>query len=70
MEPCRLRRYQTQSELELTERLLGDVQEEKERATDEVAVMEQAWVIEEGDLALGAAIGQGAYGTVCRGVWG
>lgn len=63
-------RYQTQTELELTERLLGDVQGEKERAIEEIADMEQAWAIAESDLAFGGVIGEGAYGRVFSGTWG
>jgi hypothetical protein len=63
-------RYHTQTELELTERLLGDVQDEKDRATEEITVMEQAWSIDTSDLVLGKVIGQGAFGEVMRGMWG
>eukprot|EP00035_Acanthoeca_spectabilis_P017699 m.371925 g.371925 ORF g.371925 m.371925 type:complete len:602 (+) comp16686_c1_seq8:1793-3598(+) len=63
-------RYQTQTELELTERLLGDVQDEKEREIEEIADMEHAWAIAENDLGFGAVIGEGAYGRVFRGTWG
>jgi hypothetical protein len=63
-------RHHTQTELELTERLLGDVQDEKDRATEEITFMEQAWSIEPSDLVLGRVIGQGAFGEVLRGMWG
>lgn len=53
----------TQHELALTERLLGDVQEENE-------LMEQAWAIEEADLSFAESIGEGAFGQVFRGTWG
>lgn len=63
-------RHHTQNELELTERLLGDVTEEKDRATEEITVMEQAWLITETDLTVGGVIGEGAFGRVYQGVWG
>lgn len=64
------KRHRTQNELELTERLLGDVQDENERVTEEIADMEQAWVIRQADLKFGEVIGEGAYGSVFRGTWG
>lgn len=63
-------RARTQSELSLTERLLGDVQTEKDRIEGENSLMEQGWAIAEGDLAFGESIGEGAFGRVFRGMWG
>jgi hypothetical protein len=53
----------TVTNLELTERLLGDEREE-------VELMGQAWSIAEEDLTFGAVIGEGAYGRVYSGMWG
>lgn len=60
----------TQDELELTARLLGDVQDENTRVTEENVLMEQAWTIAESDLTFGESIGEGGFGTVFRGSWG
>jgi len=54
---------QTQSDLELTEQLLGDEREENER-------MSFAWTIPEEDLHFETVIGVGAFGKVFRGSWG
>lgn len=60
----------TKTELELTERLLGDVTDEKERVVEENKQMEQGWSIAVDDLAFGGVIGEGAFGRVFRGSWG
>lgn len=57
------RRAVTQSELELTEKLLDDVH-------DENVLMEQAWSIVEDDLTFGTVLGEGAFGRVHCGIWG
>jgi hypothetical protein len=54
---------ETVTNLELTERLLGDEQKENE-------LMGQAWSIEEEDLTFGPVIGEGAFGRVYKGAWG
>eukprot|EP00035_Acanthoeca_spectabilis_P008863 m.159399 g.159399 ORF g.159399 m.159399 type:complete len:1116 (+) comp14529_c0_seq3:71-3418(+) len=64
------KRQHTEVALELTERLLGDVHYEKDLVTEEKERMEQAWVIEETDLAYGEVLGEGAFGCVYRGTWG
>lgn len=64
------KRQHTEVALELTERLLGDVHYEKDLVTEEKERMEQAWVIEETDLAYGEVLGEGAFGRVYRGTWG
>eukprot|EP00040_Diaphanoeca_grandis_P027786 m.159007 g.159007 ORF g.159007 m.159007 type:complete len:420 (-) comp31117_c1_seq1:268-1527(-) len=64
------KRVQTQGELELSELLLGDVTEEKDRITEEKRLMQQAWTIDEADLKLHEVIGNGAFGTVFSGKWG
>eukprot|EP00040_Diaphanoeca_grandis_P014320 m.72564 g.72564 ORF g.72564 m.72564 type:complete len:1102 (+) comp24465_c0_seq1:285-3590(+) len=63
-------RVKTKGELELTELLLGDVTEEKDRVTEERQRMQQAWSIEEADLQIGSIIGRGAFGNVFAGMWG
>eukprot|EP00040_Diaphanoeca_grandis_P035381 m.222329 g.222329 ORF g.222329 m.222329 type:complete len:1028 (+) comp33371_c0_seq5:262-3345(+) len=50
-------------ELEMTELLLGDVTEEKDR-------MKQAWSIDESDIKVNEVIGRGGFGTVYAGRWG
>eukprot|EP00040_Diaphanoeca_grandis_P035382 m.222338 g.222338 ORF g.222338 m.222338 type:complete len:1048 (+) comp33371_c0_seq6:308-3451(+) len=64
------RQTRTQGELELSELLLGDVTEEKERMTEENRLMQQAWTIDESDLQIHEMIGNGAYGTVFSSTWG
>lgn len=54
---------QTQTYLELTERLLDDEREEKERWAG-------AYMIPEADVTLGSELGSGAFGRVLRGMWG
>eukprot|EP00035_Acanthoeca_spectabilis_P010720 m.189532 g.189532 ORF g.189532 m.189532 type:complete len:1041 (+) comp15110_c0_seq2:129-3251(+) len=54
---------QTQTYLELTERLLDDEREEKERWAG-------AYMIPEADVTLGGELGSGAFGRVLRGMWG
>eukprot|EP00040_Diaphanoeca_grandis_P005757 m.34358 g.34358 ORF g.34358 m.34358 type:complete len:973 (-) comp16966_c0_seq1:140-3058(-) len=64
------KRNMTQGELEMTELLLGDVTQEKDRINEEKTRMQQAWVIDESDLKMYDVIGVGAYGTVFAGTWG
>lgn len=58
------------NELELTERLLGDVRTEKDRVEEENELLTQAWSIAEDDLEFGKVIGEGAFGRVYSGRWG
>eukprot|EP00041_Stephanoeca_diplocostata_P039102 m.1587379 g.1587379 ORF g.1587379 m.1587379 type:complete len:870 (+) comp25329_c0_seq21:2567-5176(+) len=66
----RRKRAKAQENLEMTEELLGSVEREKDRVVEENERMQQAWTIEEGDLKFAGVIGQGAFGTVYKGVWG
>lgn len=63
-------RYQTQNELELTERLLGDVQVANTRFAEENELMENAWRIAIDDLTFKEVIGEGTFGRVFKGSWG
>jgi hypothetical protein len=62
--------HSTKSHLELTEILLGDVKDEKERFAEENELMEQGWLIAQEDLAFGDVIGEGSFGRVFKGLWG
>eukprot|EP00040_Diaphanoeca_grandis_P013546 m.68521 g.68521 ORF g.68521 m.68521 type:complete len:998 (-) comp23966_c0_seq1:124-3117(-) len=64
------KRNMTLGELELTELLLGDVTQEKQRINEERDRMQQAWRIAESDLKRGVVIGRGGNGTVYAGTWG
>eukprot|EP00040_Diaphanoeca_grandis_P036793 m.236477 g.236477 ORF g.236477 m.236477 type:complete len:1135 (+) comp33686_c0_seq10:282-3686(+) len=65
-----IKQNKTRGELELTEMLLGDVTEEKDRITEEKRLMQQAWTIDESDLRMKQVIGNGAFGTVYSAMWG